>query len=642
MPVATTDNVSRPQAMGYGVAFDARLFRLAVSPQRSLTIETAPLEAPRINTTSSPEEASDEFGLIFARSSFDGGEGLFRAHVEGAEPNRFWDSKGVAIRPAEPGEFPQITLLHTTSELDNNASDPLRMAYDAAGDALYTTAGTTLRRIDNPASAPSAAADDPAAAEGAVTVYDVAVLGDEVYVALGSNGIHRKSAGTWTHWSDAAATRIWALKGRIVATDGANLYEVTTSGVAPTPITVLSSGVSHTDAADGGSHILVGADDGYVYAYATDTGSLVLASQTLFEGEQVTSVGQSQGVVAVGTRQGNVGRFYVGSLDANGQVVDLQLIRTWGTTGTVVPQYPHRIVGTRASLVTGIQDGVDTCLWRYDLITGGMTRDLCATGVAEQVRGIEVIEGVKFFGIDNEGAWAEDTDTFVSEGYLIGPLGDFYSASAKSWIGARLETGDMGATGGAVELYYTLDPNALADPNDAAWVRITRRTTGNGDPGEHVLSNVVGRQLAGMVKLSPPAGSADTPAVRSFSFRAYPSSGGEDVIVTLPVNVSDQIERPGRARVKVPGRGAVEYASLRQLEGRPVTMTLYRPDLMVRGLVEKVATPVPVLTPRGSVTWVAEVTVRGREVGTSGTTTGVGTFGTFHLFGTTPTFGSSS
>jgi hypothetical protein len=642
MPIATVDTVDRPLAMGYGLALGERLFRLAVSPQRQLTIETAPLEAPRINTTSSPEESSAEFGLIFARSSFDGGDNLFRAHIENAAPNRYWDSYGVSIRPAEPGEFPQIELLHTTSQLDANTADPLRMAYDATGDALYTTAGTTLRRIDTPASAPSAVADDPSAAEGAVTVYDVAVLGDVVYAALGSNGIHRKVAGTWAHWSDTPATRIWALKGRIVATDGIKLYEVIASGVAPTAITTLKTGITHTDACDGGSHILVGADDGYVYAYSTESGSLVLSAQTLFEGEQVTALGQSQGVVAVGTQQANVGRFYVGALDANGQVVDQQLIRTWGTTGTATPQYPHRIVGTRASLVTAIQDGTDTCLWRYDLISGGMSRDLCATAVSEQVRGIEVIDGVKFFGIDGNGTYAEDTDTYVSEGWLIGPLGDFYSAASKSWIGARLETGDMAATGGTVELYYSLDPEALADDDDAAWTRVTRRTTGAGDPGEHVLSNVVGRQLAGMVKVYPPSGSSATPKVRSFSFRAYPSSGDEDIILTIPVNVSDQIERAGRRRVKVPGRGATEFNSLRLLEGKPTTATLYRPDLMVRGLVEKVSTPIPVITRRGSVTWVSEVVVRGREVGSAGTTTGVGSLGTYHLLGTTPSFGSST
>jgi len=635
----TINNVDRPRAFGFGVALGDRLFRLAASPQRPFQIVTAPLEAPRINTTSSAEEASDEFGLTFARSSFDGGDGLFRAHVEDAAPNRYWDSAGVRIRPAEPGEFPQIELLHATSKLDANTATAVRMAYDASGDALYTTAGTTLRRTDDPTGTPTTVADDPSAGETGITVYDVAVLGNEVYVALGANGIHRKSAGTWAHWSDTPATRIWALKGRIVASNGVNLYEVTTSGAAPTATTTLKPGISHTDACDGGRHVLVGADDGYVYAYKTDSGSLALSAQTLFEGEMVTSVGQSQGVVAVGTRQGNVGRLYIGTLDANGQIVDLQLIKTWGRTGSATAQYPHRIVGTRASLVTGITDGTDTCLWRYDLISGGVSRDLCAKAVTGQVRGIEEIEGRTLFGVDGSGTWAEGS-TYVSEGWLIGPLGDFYSASAKSWVGARLET-DVINGGEAVELHYTVDPEALSDENDPAWTRVTRRESGSGDPGEEQIVSVIARSLAGMVKLYPSSDRTTSPAVRSFSFRAYPSSGDEDVIITLPINVSDQIERRGRQRIKVPGRGAIEYAALRALQGRPVTMRLYKPALSVRGLVEEVGTPIVTIPHRGSATFISQVRIRGQIV-SAGVTSGAGPFGTDREFGTALTFGESA
>lgn len=639
MSAPTINNVDRPRAFGFGVALGDRLFRLAASPQRPLQIVTAPLEAPRINTTSSAEEASDEFGLTFARSSFDGGDGLFRAHVEDAAPNRYWDSAGVRIRPAEPGEFPQIELLHATSKLDTNTATTLRMAYDTSGDALYTTAGSTLRRTDDPTGTPTTVADDPSAGETGITVHDVAVLGNVVYAALGANGIHRKVSGTWSHWSDTPATRIWALKGRIVASNGVNLYEVVAAGAAPTPVTILPTGQSHTDACDAGSRILVGADDGYVYAYTTDSGSLALSAQTLFEGEQVSALGQSQGVVAVGTRAGNVGRLYVGGLDSNGQVVDLQLVKTWGVTGTTVAQFPRRIIGTRASLVTGITDGTDTCLWRYDLISGGVSRDLCASAATGSVRGIEEIEGRTLFGVDGSGAWAEGS-TYVSEGWLIGPLGDFYSASAKSWVGARLET-DVIDGGEAVELHYTVDPEALSDENDPAWTRVTRRESGSGDPGEEQIVSVIARSLAGMVKLYPSSDRTTSPAVRSFSFRAYPSSGDEDVIITLPINVSDQIERRGRQRIKVPGRGAIEYTALRALQGRPVTMRLYKPALSVRGLVEEVGTPIVTIPHRGSATFISQVRIRGQIV-SAGVTSGAGPFSTDREFGTALTFGESA
>lgn len=642
MTAATTENTARPRAMGYGCALGDRLFRLAVAPGRELTIVTAPLEAPRINTTSSPEEATAEFGLIFARSDFDGGAGLFRAHTEDAAPNRFWDSRNVSIRPTEPGDFPAIRLLHTTANIEAVAGTA-RMAYDDVDGSLYVTDGVVLRRTDNPlASAPLFADDNPAAGDILTGVFDVAVLGDEVYVALDAQGVHRKSsAGTWANWDNVAAKRVWGVKGRIVASDGRNLYELDGTGITPAPTLTLAPGETINDVWDGGSHVLVAASDGYVYAYQTDTGTLTLAAQTQFEGEEPMCGGQSQGVVGVGTAAGNVGRFYVGAVSPDtGQIVDQQLIRTWGETGTATDQTPRTVIGTRASLLTAVPDGTDTHLWRYDLITGGMSRDLTVDGTSSPVTGIVNIEGRTFAAIDSSGVWREST-TYAPSGYLIGPLGDFYSSSEKSWVGGRMETGELNGRG-IIELYYTTDPDALADPESSSWRRLERRESGSGDPGEESITNVVARSLAGMVKLIPATGGAATPELRSFAFRAYPSSGNEDKIVTIPINVSDQIERPGRGRIRVKGRGAQEFRALLSLEGRPTTLRLYRPNLTIDGLVEEVGTPVQGLTPRGSVTVVSQVRVRGRQVSGAGSTTGAGPFGTDRSFATALGFGEST
>jgi hypothetical protein len=640
MTMPTLTGVERPRAFGYDCALDDILFRLAVGPERTLNIRTAPLEAPRINTTSSAEEAADEFGLVFARSQFDGGAGLFRAHVEGAEPNRFWDSGNVSVTPAEPGEFPSIRLLNGTALIEASTDANPRLAYDDVNGVLYSTEGAVLRSTSDPlGAAPSVVTDDPAVGgEVLGDIGDVAVLGSEVYVATGSaGGVNRKSAGVWANWDPVAATRLWAVKGRIVASDGRNLYELDGSGTTPAATLTVAVGEIITDVCDGGSHVLVASTDGYVYAFSTETGSLVLDGQTLFEGEQPQALGSSQGVVGVGTASGNVGRFYVGLVNPdNGQVVDLQLVRTWGDTGTATDQTPQKVIGTRSSLLTAVTDGTDTYLWRYDLITGGIARDLQVDGVAGSVYGIVVIEGRAFASVAGSGIWRQTT-TYAGDGWLIGPLGDFFSSSPKSWVGARLETGQLG-NGMAVELYYTIDPEAMSDPDSASWVRVERRTAGSGDPGEEQLSNVVARSLAGMVKLYASSDTASSPEVRSFSFRAYPSSGDEDLLVELPVNVSDQIERRGRRRVRVPGRGASTYATLRGFEGRPVRLRLFKPDITILGLVEEVATPIQAITRRGSSTAISLVRVRGRETG-SGETTGVGTFGTYHLFGTTPTFG---
>lgn len=633
MAAPTTLNVSNPRGQGYHFALDQRLFRIVTGAGRDLTIETAPQEASRVNTASSPEEFTPESGLIFSRSQFDGGEGLFRAHTEGADPSRFWDSKNVSVTPAAPGEFPDISLLYTTALIDPLTNVEPRMAYSVEGTSLYVTAGNLLRRSDNPEDAsPTFVDEDPHAGKAAETVNGVVTLGSDIYAALGTNGIHKKTGGVWAEWNTVQAFRIWSVKGRIVASDGQALYEVLTSGAPPAATLTLPPGKEWVDVVDGGSHVLAAATDGYVYAFESQDGILVLTSQTHFEGETPSAVGHAQGVVSVGTSGSNGGRFYVGVLADSGQVVDLRLVKGW-TDGV-----PRVIAGHRTAAVTAVQDGADTYLWRFDLATGGMSRYLTVAAVNAEVHGLLFLGGKWFASLSESGVWRE-TSTYSSEGYLIGPLGDFFNAADKSWVSASLETGPL-TSGMTVELLRTSDPEALQDPESESWVRVIERTTGTGNPGSVAMTPVVSRFLAGQVRLTPTVDAASTPTVRALSFLAYPSTGDEELIINIPVNVSDQLERRGKARKRVKGLGERTYKALMFYEGRPVSLQLYAPELTVRGYVEYIGTPVPAQTKRGSSTWVSMVRVRGRLLALGGETFGTGAFGTSSGFATPPTFGT--
>jgi hypothetical protein len=642
MAVPTTTNVKNPRGMGYGFALDGHLFRLAVGPGRELTISTAPPEAQRINTASNPEELAAEYGITFARSQFDGGEGLYRAHVEGASPSRFWDSKNVSVTPAGPGEFPEIKLLPKMDRISEDfffGTTDVHLLYDEKTGTLYASMFNDLLFSTDPFSpTPSFEWEDPSphGAEPTSTstyIGGVVMLGDDdIYIALGTNGIHKKTAGVWTHWSDVLATRIWSVKGRIVASDGRNLYEVLAGGAAPSPLLTLPPGKVWTDAVDGGSHVLCTASDGYVYAFVSDAGALSLVTQTPFEGEYPTAIGQSQGVVMIGTTSPSRGRLYIGSLSTTGQVEDLTLVKEWSTG------HPRTVVGNRSSLITSVEDGTDTHLWKYDLRTGGLSRDLTVDAVSESVIGLLRANNRVFVGIKG-GVYRESTFT-SDEGYLISPLADFVSSAAKSWVASTLETGELG-DGRVVELYYTTDPEALLDPDSTAWTLAMRRDAGGGLPVTEPLPSTVSRSLAGMVKLySTGLDGAPTPTVRSFSFAAYASSGDEDLIVTLPVNVSDHIERRGVARRRAPGAGDAAYRMLMSFEGKPVLLELFAPKRAVRGVLEQVGTPVSALTKRGSTTAISMARVRGKYVGVEGTTSGAGVFGTRSTFATPPAFGT--
>lgn len=635
-PLATTATIDAPPSLGYGVAFDGQLFRLAVGPGRELSVQTAPLQAERIRTSDSPEEFLAEFGDVFAQSEWAGGEGLFRAHTEGAAKDRYWDSKNIDVALGEPGTLPAIRLLHAATNLRASANTNQRLATD--GISIWKVDGTTIVRTDDPsATTPTWVSDDPHAGEAAVTVNGVVLLGSEVYAALGANGIHQKTGGAWAHWNNVAATRIWAVKGRIVASDGRNLYEVTAAGVAPAALKTLAPGVTWTDVTDVGAAIAASATDGYVYCFTDNAGTLTLAGQSYFEGEEPYAVGSGGDYVFVGTRQpvagGAIGRLWRCELDSNYVLAERQTLRQWGTSSATVDHTPRRIVATRDNVYTAVtEDATETHLWRYDLTTGGLARHLTLTASGLTL-GIVSVAGRLFASVAASGLWRETT-TYATNGYLIGPLGDFYSASDKSWSAARIDTGSIPA-GASVALYYTTDPEALSDPNSTAWVRIRSLTGGSGTV-DQTLSAVTSRSLAGMVKLTRSTSGTETPTVRAWSFIAYPT--GSEIIATIPINVSDQYERHGIARRRIPGLGRATYQALKGVEGHSTLCRIYPLDETIRGLVEEVGTPVQSITRRGAVTVYSLVKVRGRRVSVTGTADdsalGVGTLGVMTLGGT--------
>ena len=103
-------NTSQPQAQGFEANLDDLFWRFAVGPDRQRQINTAPLQAQAIQTSETPEDFQQEFGQIYSRTNFSGGEGLDKAHRREGTPNdfsRFWDSKGIDVFP-----IPSIFVFH--------------------------------------------------------------------------------------------------------------------------------------------------------------------------------------------------------------------------------------------------------------------------------------------------------------------------------------------------------------------------------------------------------------------------------------------------------------------------------------------------------------------------------------------------
>lgn len=612
----TTHTVRRPQANGYGAAIDDLLVRLAAAPNRQLVTETAEMQVPRVQTEATPEDMQPSFGDVHSQESWIGGEGVFQRFRAGRERDatRFWKSQGIDTSPTDEDSPEELRLLTDTERIDEDVAHA-RIAHD--GTTLWAAGTTVLRKtMDVLADTPSFADDDPHDGETAVEVEDVTTLGSIPYAALSTNGIHRDDSG-WSHWSDVEARRIWSILDRIIASDGTTLYEAD-AGAASLTLYTLPSGHSWTGVVDADGALAACATNGFIYVFTlNDSSELEISGQSKMEGETPRALAARSDAVWVATQDGDDARLW--QADGAG-LENLQLLREWTDTDV------REMTVSRDRLVIGLRHGDDAWTWRLELSTGGLSKaHELGQGL---VNGLAVIEGYTIAGVSTDGVWRE-IDAIVSEGWLIGPLNDFFRSEEKSWVTGWADVAiDLGER---VELFYTTDPEAMNDPDHDSWLRL--RSFGSTSSGDEraLRSGTVARSLAVLVRLYA-SDEGTNPRVRATAFRSYPGPG--DVIVQLPVDVGDQVERHGKRPLTVPGLGSRVSEALREKEHRAATVRVYRTNEQVLGVVEGIATPVPALTPRGSATQMAMVTVRGRRVTDEPiSTSGWGAWGAFQWGG---------
>ena len=478
--------------------------------------------------------------------------------------------------------------------------------------------------------------------------------GHILYVALndGTDSIVRKLdadniAGGWSNYMNLHSSHLYTglfnVKNYLIATDSnGKLLELDGTG-SPGTIKDLPSGSLWTSVIDGGSVILAAADDGYIYAIKDDsTSGLVLAGQTYIEGEDIVDMTESNGIIFFSTSQtsaggGKIGRVYRATIATDGvlyTVDDRQLIKEFGDNNTTVDKSPTAFFNTRDQIYFGIVDsGTETDLYSIYLPTLGYARNIYYTGTSGKVTGIAIAKGKLFFIVAGIGLIKESV-TLVDDGYLILPAADFYTSQAKQWIGGRIYTNDIPA-GSNVLAEFSTELDALEDPNATSFSTLTKIETA--ESGNEVpMINVINRWLVAKITISSNSGRTASPEVYSYSYRAFPEP--EDIIARIPINVSDRIERPGKRAKNIPGIGKKLFDAVKKLEGKSVTLTLFKPDEIVRGIVENVTLPIQEITKLGSTMVFCTIQVRGqRQASATGEVTSLGALGIgrlgIHQFG---------
>ena len=626
-------NTSEPQAQGFEANIDDLFLRFAVGPGRQMNINTAPLQAQAVQTSETPEDFQQEFGQIYSRVDFSGGSGLDKAHQRQAGEtgfSRFWDSNGVDVFSGKQvGQEYNVGLLKSTEEVVTSSETNLLM--QELDGTVYFADGEVLKKITTPLTGSSSTDGTPSAGND---ITGLAVLGTRLYIVANGAIVYRASSGSYSAYnSDQTYDKIWSIKGRIVASDTSGvLYDV--SGGTDSAIKTLPTGRTWTDMCDAGAVALATATDGYIYSFADESSTLALKGQTFVEGEVPNAIDAAQGIIFYGTYEstasGKIGRLYRSEITNSNNLyvlVNAQLIKQWGDGTTTLDQAPYKIVSTRDSIFTGIIDSASkTNFWRYYLPTGGIARDL-EFGESGVVKGIAVYSD-RLFATVSGGCIYRETTNYVTTGYIITALADFFTSEKKQWVGAKLNTNDVSS--GTVKLSTSTIATDINDSSATTWTEQITINSGTGGE-EEVMTLVNGRWIAGKIDITTDD-QAQSPELLSFALRGFQLVN--DLIVDIPVNISDQIERPFRKRLKINGQGELVYQALRSKEGKNVQLEIFRPDTLLRGIIENVSSPIEELSPRGSVTTYCLVRFRGSKViqiSTSGEGLGIALLGVGRL-----------
>ena len=635
MPRLTTQaEETNPKRKGYDFRIDNQLYRSAIGSGREMTIQSSEVQDAGVNVRQNPEDFTSNLGRIYSRNDFSGGSNLDSAHKANGKPDdvrRFWDSQGVDVFNTDLGKGYNVQLLHTTEKGQALSSAVNHMT--VVGTRIYVSDNVTLYKSDDGGNTWRTVT------EGLTAGYQIkglATHGDLLYITANNGSAGEietlTSDGTSTQKMSAAIyDKIFSVKGQFLVTIGSSIHSYDGATTVGSAIITLPSGQSFTDVTDAGAVVLATATDGRIYSIKDVAGTFTAKGQTEISGEQPTCIVESQGIVFYGTKEVQtgtkvIGRLYRATLTVADDLYILtqnQLIKQWDVDSQ--DNSPNALFTTRDSVYIGVKETASTSfLWRYYLPTSGIARYYKASA-GGAVHNIVSLNEKFLFTVSSDGVYNQ-TSIYEQEGFLIAPPADFFTAENKQFVEASLEVEAL-SDSNTVELHLSNKYESINDSTDSTWDLEVTVLSGVGE--EAVQLQRVARYVVAKVVLKSP-NQIISPKFKAFKVRAL--ARPELIVIQIPVNISDRVERPYRKPILVKNLGETIYQSLKEKEGAAITLEIYDPAEIVRGVVEKISYPIQSNPNVGSVTQYAILTVRGTRQETfsqvtSGDVLGINGFG---------------
>ncbi len=672
MSLSFKKQVEFPKAEGYNIRIGNDWFRTIANNEVPIQIGTRDSLAQRQDQAGSIYQNVLDLGYAWARTDLSGGEGLdwdpreiaLEQNQTALDVIRYWDSEGINnSRPDVEGDQYTLRLARTFADSVITVTDPVDIGISRT--RIYIADGQdVVSYTDWDGTAPQAYTGLPA--EDLVSM--AVAPNDTVMVTTATEGdIWVKPSGTTVFEIayDASvqmkplAQGIWYLQGRFIGSgftspDSSFLFEMVWNG------TDWTDAVLQLDTADAeffsvvesGPAIVAACGDGTVRSYtpdssgATPTMNLIPRSRTTVpHGETPILLGSNANVLLImttadlGSPDRQEVRIYRAEvLDQRFDFVvgQLQLIREHFALehdGDV----NRSMTNTRDEIFYLVREKVQSsehdfeifleALWRYDLVTGGLTRIIYEQIVensgdpdldpiqSEQTNLNTLVVFDQIIGsIDFEGLRIRisDPNKHQAFGYMVFPNITFGLNTPITWIATIVEAHDLVSSGGQVELWYSTDPTAILDFNHPSWVLEQRLSAQGASNFEKAFDGLSSRTLALQLRMFATEGATTTPKVTRIALRGIPSH--RDLIMMVPINISDYVSAPGRSPLRVPGHGNALHEQILNLIGVNVEAIVLDPLVRFQGVVNNISEPVTFVSNRGSVTKHVMVEFRGSRL----------------------------